>query len=253
MSDSSLASDIARLLELAHEFGNKEFTILGEGNVSCRAGQDTFCVKASGSTLGSLSELELTECRFAPLLDAIAKPSLSDEEVEQVLLGSRVRPAALKPSVETFFHAYLLSLPGVRFVGHTHPIPINQVLCTSHAQTFAERRQTPDEIVCCGPVSLLVPYVDPGLVLAQEIQARLQDVRTRSDRLPRVILLENHGIITFGPSVEAVRSAMLMAVKAAQIYLGAQVLGGLRHLPDKEVERIDQRLDEKHRQKMLRI
>jgi hypothetical protein len=46
---------------------------------------------------------------------------------------------------------------------------------------------------------------------------------------------------------------MLMAVKAAQVYLGAQVLGGLRHLPDKEVERIDQRLDEKHRQKMLRI
>jgi rhamnose utilization protein RhaD (predicted bifunctional aldolase and dehydrogenase) len=253
MSDLSSASDVSRLLELAHELGDREFTILGEGNVSCRCGQDTFRVKASGSTLETLGELELTECRFAPLLEAIAKPSLSDEEIEQVLLESRIRATALKPSVETFFHAYLLSLPDVRFVGHTHPIPINQVICTSHARTFAEHRQTPDEIVCCGPVSLLVPYVDPGLVLAQEIQSRLQDLRAHSDRLPRVILLENHGIITFGPSVEAVRSAMLMAVKAAQIYLGAQLLGGLRHLPDKEVERIDQRLDEKHRQKMLRI
>ena len=253
MSDLSSASDVSRLLEFANELGDREFTILGEGNVSCRCGQDTFRVKASGSTLETLGELELTECRFAPLLEAIAKPSLSDEEIEQVLLESRIRPTALKPSVETFFHAYLLSLPDVRFVGHTHPIPINQVLCTSHARTFAEHRQTPDEIVCCGPVSLLVRYVDPGLVLAQEIQSRLQDLRAHSDRLPRVILLENHGIITFGPSVEAVRSAMLMAVKAAQIYLGAQLLGGLRHLPDKEAERIDQRLDEKHRQKMLRI
>src|SRR4051812_23989615 len=150
MADLSPVSDVLRLLEAAHEFGTKEFTILGEGNVSCRAGQDTFLVKASGSTLESLSELELTECRFAPLLEAVQKPSLSDEEVEQLLLESRVRSTALKPSVETFFHAYLLSLPGVRFVGHTHPIPINRILCTSHAQEFAERRQTPDEIVCCG-------------------------------------------------------------------------------------------------------
>ena len=55
MSDSSFASDIPRLLELAREFGDREFTILGEGNVSCRAGQDTFHVKASGSTLETLS------------------------------------------------------------------------------------------------------------------------------------------------------------------------------------------------------
>ena len=94
MSDSSFASDVCRLLELAHEFGEKEFTILGEGNVSCRSGQDTFLVKASGSTLGNLSELELTECRFAPLLQAIEQPALSDEEVEQILMESRVRPAA---------------------------------------------------------------------------------------------------------------------------------------------------------------
>ena len=218
MADSSSFSDVLRLLEVAHEFGRKEFTILGEGNVSCRAGDDTFLVKASGSTLETLSELELTECRFTPLLEAVQAPSISDEQVEQVLLESRVRTTALKPSVETFFHAYLLSLPGVRFVGHTHPIPINQVLCTSHAQAFAERRQTPDEIVCCGPVSLLVPYIDPGLALAQAIRARLEALQARSDRLPRVILLENHGIITFGGSVEAVRSAMLMAIKAAQGY-----------------------------------
>ncbi|MBV9490956.1 MAG: class II aldolase/adducin family protein [Verrucomicrobia bacterium] len=253
MAALSSPADTLRLLEFAHECGEKEFTILGEGNVSLRASEDTFLVKASGSTLEHLSELELTECRFGPLLEAIRKPSLSDEGVEQLLLESRVRPTALKPSVETFFHAYLLSLPGVRFVGHTHPIPINRILCTSHVRAFAERRQTPDEIVCCGTVSLLLPYLDPGLVLAQEIRVRLEAIRARSDPLPRVILLENHGIITFGPSVEAVRSAMLMAIKAAEVYLGAASLGEVRHLPEKEVQRIDGRLDEKHRQKMLRI
>ncbi len=243
----------ARLLELAHEFGRQGFTILGEGNVSHRTGDDAFVVKASGSSLATLNELELTECRFGPLLEAMARPGLSDDDVERVLGGSRVRPAALKPSVETFFHAYLLSLPGVACVGHTHPIPINQILCTPHAQVFAERRQTPDEIVCCGPVSLLVPYVDPGLPLAQEIAARLKTFQETYGRLPRVILLENHGIITLGASVDGVRTAMLMAVKAAQVYLGAQALGGLRHLPDGEIERIEGRSDEKYRQRMLRI
>jgi rhamnose utilization protein RhaD (predicted bifunctional aldolase and dehydrogenase) len=244
---------VDRLLELAHEFGQKEFTILGEGNVSCHAGNGTFLVKASGSTLGALTSLELTECKFGPLLQAIQEPGLTDEQIEGILQNSRVRPTALRPSVETFFHAALLTLPGVQYVGHTHPIPINQILCTDHAATFAGRRQTPDEIVCCGPVSLLVPYVDPGLPLAQEIHTRMGAFHQETGRLPRVILLENHGIITFGPSAEAVRSAMLMAIKAAQVYVGAQQLGGLRHLPETEITRIDQRLDEKYRQKMLRI
>jgi rhamnose utilization protein RhaD (predicted bifunctional aldolase and dehydrogenase) len=250
--NSERSTILGDLIDLSHEFGHRELVILGEGNVSARLDDSTFLVKASGTSLGTLAQENLTECRFDRLLPFFDKP-VSDAEVEAALLESRVDPGASKPSVETFFHAFLLSLPGIRFVGHTHPIAVNQILCSSHARDFSRNRQCPDEVVCCGPVSLLIPYVDPGLALARRIRDELASFQLGDGKVPRVILLENHGVITIGSSVQAVRAAMLMTVKAAEIYAGAQRLGNLRHLPENEVTRIESRLDEEYRRKMLRI
>lgn len=244
---------VADLLNLSHEFGNRGFVILGEGNVSARLEESSFLVKASGSSLGTLTEENLTQCRLDRLLPVLNGKPVSDTEVEAALLESRVDSNALRPSVETFFHALLLTLPDVQFVGHAHPIPVNQILCSSHARAFSRQRQCPDEVVCCGPVSLLIPYVDPGLALAKRIRDELVAFQVRTGRLPRVILLKNHGVITLGPSMQAVRAAMLMTVKAAEIYVGAQLLGGIERLPDTEVSRIENRQDEEYRRKMLRI
>jgi rhamnose utilization protein RhaD (predicted bifunctional aldolase and dehydrogenase) len=251
--NSNRAKIVSDLLSLSHEFGQGGLVILGEGNVSARLSESTFLVKASGTSLGTLVEEHLTECRFDQLLSFFDDKPVSDAEVETALLAARVDPAGLKPSVETFFHAFLLSLPDVRFVGHTHPIAVNQILCTSHASDFSQQRQCPDEVVCCGPVSLLIPYVDPGLALAKEIRDELVSFQAQHGKLPRVILLKNHGVITLGSSVQAVRAAMLMTVKAAEIYVGAQQLGNMAHLPDNEVTRIESRQDEEYRRKMLRI
>ena len=243
----------SRLLELSREFGQARWTILGEGNTSGRIGQNIFAVKASGSSLGNLTEIELTDCYFDRLLPVLDRESVSEQEVEEILLNSRVRSTALKPSVETFFHAYLLTIPGVNYVGHTHPIPVNQILCSALGTLFAEERRFPDEVVCCGPMSLLIPYEDPGLALAVRIRQDLQHFEGAHGRKPKVILLGNHGVITIGQTVDAVRVAMAMTVKAAEIFVGAHSLGGNISMPESEVNRIENRLDEEYRRKMLSL
>jgi rhamnose utilization protein RhaD (predicted bifunctional aldolase and dehydrogenase) len=243
----------ARLLELSREFGRVCWTILGEGNISGRIDQDVFAVKSSGSSLATLTEIELTHCYFDRLLPVLDRENVSEAEIEDVLRDSRVRHTALKPSVETFFHAYLLTLTGVNYVGHTHPIPVNQILCSGLGTSFAEERRFPDEVVCCGPVSLLIPYEDPGLALARRIRRDVQNFERRHGKPPKVILLGNHGVITIGQSVDAVRVAMSMTVKAAEIFVGAHSLGGNVPMPQAEVDRIENRLDEEYRRRMLRI
>ena len=145
----------------------------------------------------------------------------------------------------------MLTLPGVEFVGHTHPVAVNALLCSSRAAEFAQRRIFPDEIVCCGPESVLVPYTDPGVVLAREIRQQVTSVLERTGLVPRVILLENHGLIALGGTPQAVLAATLMAAKAAEITLGASAVGGPRYLSAENVVRIAGRSDEHHRQKML--
>ena len=243
----------ARLIDLSREFGQAHWTILGEGNTSGRIDQKMFAVKSSGSSLGTLTEIELTLCYFDTLLPVLDQENVSEQEIEEILLDSRVRPTALKPSVETFFHAYLLTIPGINYVGHTHPIPVNQILCSGLGTACAEKRRFPDEVVCCGPMSLLIPYEDPGLALAVRIRRDVQNFERKHGRNPKVILLENHGVITIGQTTDAVRVAMAMTVKAAEIFVGAQSLGGNISMPESEVNRIENRLDEEYRRKMLSL
>jgi len=242
-----------RLLELSHQLGREErkLAILGEGNTSARAGEGTLLVKASGSNLATLTAAGVTECRMDGLVGMLHERSLSDAEVDGGLFTSRVDPKARKPSVEAVFHAFLLTLPGVHFVGHTHPVAVNRLLCTRHAPAFARRRIFPDEVVCCGPESVLVPYTDPGLKLAQAIRRAVQAHVRRTGFSPRVILLENHGLVTLGATPEAVLVATLMAVKAAEIFGGAAAIGTPRFLSRSQVARIAGRPDEHYRQKAL--
>lgn len=249
------AEPLPLLLDLAHQLGREErkLAILGEGNGSTRAAEGTFLVKASGSNLATLSALGVTECRGAELVALLDKKNVADAVVDEALLASRVDPAAKKPSVEAMFHAWLLTLPGVNFVGHTHPVAVNQILCTRHARTFAQRRLCPDEVVCCGGESVFVPYLDPGLKLAQGIRAAVSGFIKRTARAPRVILLANHGLIALGATPEAVLAATLMSVKAAEIFAGAAALtaGKPNFLTAAQVTRIAGRPDEHYRQKAL--
>jgi rhamnose utilization protein RhaD (predicted bifunctional aldolase and dehydrogenase) len=243
-----------RLLDLSHELGREErqLAILGEGNTSARLSGDTFAVKASGSNLATLDPSGLTECRFDRLLPLLEEKSMSDAAIDAALFAARVNPRAKKPSVEAIFHAWLLTLPGVDFVGHTHPVAVNQVLCSKHARTFAKRRLFPDEIVCCGVESVFVPYTDPGLKLAQVIRTAVVAYIKRVSRAPRVILLENHGFIALGATPESVLAATLMGAKAAAIFAGAAAIGGKpRFLTPAQVARIAGRPDEHYRQRAL--
>lgn len=243
-----------RLLQLSHDLGreDRKLAILGEGNTSARASAGTFLVKASGSNLATLASTGVTECRFAALAALLKQRRLPDGAIDDALFAARVDAAAKKPSVEAVFHAYLLTLPGVNFVGHTHPVSVNQILCSNLARTFARRRTFPDEIVCCGVESVFVPYTDPGLKLAQAIQKAVGAYIQRLARAPRVILLENHGLIALGATPEAVLAATLMSAKAAEIFVGAAALGGSpRFLSSAQVARIAGRPDEHYRQQAL--
>jgi len=256
MSDSR-REKIAALLKLSHDLGREErdLAILGEGNTSCRLDEETFLVKASGSSLGNLEESQLVACRFSVLLPLLKAEAMTDAEVEKALLAARVDPAQPKPSVEAVFHAYFLSLPGIEVVGHTHPITVNQILCAGDgpSQRFAFERRFPDEIVCCGAKSVLVPYVDPGTILAQRIREETDRFIAAENRPPRVILLQNHGLIACGATTGSVLAATLMAEKTARIFAGAAMMGGPTALTPQNVARIDSRPDEHYRQRMLKL
>lgn len=246
---------LAPLLELSHQLGREErgLAILGEGNTSTRLDTDTFAVKASGSNLGSLAREGVARCRFDAILPLFEGDRLSDEATDAAMLAARVDESQKKPSTEALFHAYLLSLPDVAFVGHTHPIHLGALLCSSQAATFARRRLFPDHVVCCGVEDVLVPYVDPGVPLARAIRERVEAWMARHGAAPRTILLENHGLIALGKTPQGVLATTLMAEKAAQMLVGALATGEPRFLSDEQAAYIAGWTAEHYRQRVLKV
>jgi len=246
---------LAALLKLSHDLGAPErrLAILGEGNTSTRLAQNQFAVKASGCNLETLTPADITACDSQRILNLLDAKQPGDAAIDQTLFDARVNPKAKKPSVESIFHAWLLTLEGVEFLGHTHPVSVNQMLCSPRARDFAEHRIFPDEVVCCGPQSVFVPYIDPGLALAREIRDRTQAYVTKTGAAPRLILLQNHGLIALGSTPNAVLAATLMAAKAAEIFLGAAAIGGPNFMTEAQVARIAGRADEAYRQKELKL
>jgi len=249
------SSVVEDLLTLSHEIGREDrgLTLLGEGNTSARLDEGSYLVKASGTSLSNLQAEDLVACHTPPMLSLLNKHGLNDEDVDAALLAARIDPKAKKPSVEAILHAWSLSLPGVKFVGHSHATTVNSILCSARAREFAEHRMFPDEIVCCGVASVYVPLTDPGLKLAQVIRHETDDFIRKNQVVPKVILMQNHGMIALGGSWQSVLAATLMTEKAAKIFLGAAQLGGPVALPAETVARIAGRPDEHYRQRMLNV
>lgn len=239
-----------KLLALSLALGDSsgDLAILGEGNTSCVVAEDEFLVKASGTSLRNASVETFVRCRISYLLEAM-KQDGDDAWIESTLKAARVDDCPRMPSTEAFLHAYLLSLPGISFVGHTHPIHVNGLLCAEGANLTG--RLFPDHIVCCGPSSCIVPYTDPGLPLARELKLRVEEYVRNVGELPRCILMKNHGLIGLGAGPEEVLSCTLMAEKAARIQVAAYAAGAPVFLSDVHVERIHRRPDEAYRRNLI--
>jgi len=254
-------SSLERLEELTRlslELGDpaRDLVILAEGNTSARIDEDTFWVKASGTSLARADHAgAYVAVRFEPLMATLRETGeLDDAEAKRRLRSAAVdqREDAQAPSIETYVHAACLEVGAATFVAHTHPTALNALLCSDHAETAYRGVLFPDEAVVCGPAPLLVPYAEPGFALGRAVLERLEAFVAEHREPPRTVLLVNHGLFTLGASGEEAAAITAMAVKAARIRFGALATGGpLRFLPAGQASRLYGREDERARRARL--
>jgi len=245
---------LKQLMEMSHWLGeeHRELVILGEGNTSAKVSGDTFYVKASGTQLGTISETGFVEISAPTVLEMLEGPPLTDEQIKCSLKAAMVKPSSpYLPSVETVLHAYLLSLPGVNFIGHTHPISVNSILCSKGWHDMTSGRLFPDEIVCCGITPAYVEYTDPGVPLARRLREVVSDYIKQCGTRPKAVLMQNHGLIAIGSTAKEVESVTAMWDKTARILLGTFHFGGPSYLNEGHVNRLYTRPDEEQRKKLI--
>jgi rhamnulose-1-phosphate aldolase/alcohol dehydrogenase len=160
---------------------------------------DVLCVKGSGWDMGAIEPQGLPAVRLEALQALRELDALSDEDMVNVQRCNLLDSTAPNPSVETLLHAFLPH----KFIDHTHA---NAVLALT---------DQPDGAAICAEVYgervALVPYIMPGFALAKkaaEVYEGSPDVEG--------LILEKHGIFSFGASAREAYDRMIELVSRAE-------------------------------------
>src|SRR5215470_18669451 len=203
-----IGPDLALRIYSTRLLGNEPSLVLhGGGNTSIKAlttdllGEVTevVCVKASGGDMASIDETRMPALRLDRLRKLRALDSLPDEDMTLVLRDALIDPMAPSPSVETLLHAFLPH----KFVDHTHA---NAVLSLTDQEDC--------ELFCAdvyGSRMGIVPYIMPGFALALRA-AGIYDTKPKVEGL----ILQKHGIVTFGATARESYERMIDMVTLAQ-------------------------------------
>jgi rhamnose utilization protein RhaD (predicted bifunctional aldolase and dehydrogenase)/NAD(P)-dependent dehydrogenase (short-subunit alcohol dehydrogenase family) len=209
------SEDVALRVYTSRLLGQDPTLVLhGGGNTSVKTtgreitGEDVpvLYVKGSGWDLATIEPQGFPACRLGPLLRCLSLETLSDEDMVKALRSQMLDPSSPTPSVEALLHAFI---PG-KFVDHTHA---NAVLALVDQPDGMERARD-----VWGDALIIVPYVMPGFVLARQIAGLGKAVNEK-----QLLVLNRHGIFTWGATAKESYERMIEAVSAAEAYVSKAV------------------------------
>lgn len=189
--------EIQQLIEISQFYGrDSRFVIAGGGNTSYKNAEKIW-VKASGSSLATITEEGFAVLDRAKLnLMSDKKYSTNaaerEEEVKNDLADATITKGK-RPSVETSMHNVI----DFAFVVHMHPTLVNGLMCANNAQTDLQK--------LFGAKALYIEYTDPGYVLFKKVEDAIKAFRAEDGAEPAVIWLQNHGIFVAANSIEEVK------------------------------------------------
>ena len=154
--------------------------------------------------------------------------------------------------MELSFHTYLLSFDDINYVSHTHPSNTVKILCSELSETFAQNRLFPDQVIFNGTKSCFVPYAKPGEELTNVIKDCINLFIKEEKYFPKLILLQNHGIICCGETIQECIMSTDICEKSAEIFIGSHVLGKTHFLNETEVNNLITDKKEIYRQNLIK-
>ena len=179
----------------------------GGGNTSCKTVQrdllgdeiKVLCVKGSGWDMGDIEPEGLPAVRLDPLLRLRALDRLSDEDMVAFQRANLLDASSPNPSVETLLHAFLPHA----YIDHTHSTAVLSIADQEHDEALVQE--------VFGRRVALVPFVKPGFDLAQA-SARVYEANPHVEGL----ILQQHGIFSFGATAEESYERMIALVTLAE-------------------------------------
>lgn len=162
-------------------------------------------VKGSGSDLATMKAQHFTGLRLDDIGPLFEREEMSDEEMVAYLANCMIDPKHPRASIETLLHAFL----PFKHVDHTHPDAIISLCCADNGKELAK------EIY--GDRFVWVPYIRPGFTLSRMIAQGVL-----SNPKAELVLMEKHGLVTWGDTSEESYNKTLAIIQEAESFIEAR-------------------------------
>ncbi len=192
--------NLQELVAISNEYGRDARYVLAGGGNTSQKDADYLYIKASGTTLATITEdgfVKMSRKGLAALWekDYPADNAAREQAVLDDLMAARIPADSTKrPSVETSLHDLL---PG-RFVVHLHPALVNGLTCSLGAEQKAKE--------LFGNKVLWIDHSKPGYVLAKLVKDKLAAYQAENGTYPQFLLLRNHGIFVSADTIDEIRA-----------------------------------------------
>jgi len=238
----SLMADplINEILTLGQALGSHPARLIlaEEGSLASRVTESRVAVSRRGAHLAHLLASDVVHLDLKRINEIIAQDPVLPEDLAGAQLHADY---GAEPHEDATLFAWLLALdPALRVAVHIHPVIVDQITASPRARQFADRRTVHNEVLALGAASLLVNYADPGLALTREIQKKMILWRDRNKSVPRVILVQNHGVVLLAETGLVLLRLIDALLKYAELFAGASLLGGPVFLTPQAITQIEQ-------------
>lgn len=203
-----IAADLALRIYSTQLLGrNAKLVLHGGGNTSLKTtardllGEEVAVlrVKGSGCDMGAIEPAGMPAVRLDPLRKLRARAALNDDEMARAQRAFLIDPQAPSPSVEMLLHAFMPA----KFIDHTHATAVLSLIDQPNAEALCAE-------VFGGRLGF-VPYLMPGFGLAKKAAAVFD-----TNRLVEGLILDKHGLFTFGGDAREAYERMIEMVTLAE-------------------------------------
>jgi L-fuculose-phosphate aldolase len=195
-----------QIIEVGRKMYDNRYVVATDGNISVRLSPNSFLVTASGVGKGNLTEADVI------FVDAQGFPLDSDR----------------KPSSEFKLHLEIYHRrTDVKAICHAHPTFSTTLACAGLPldKTFLA------ELVLNLGIVPLIRYGTPGTTeIFADLTGKIED--------SKAILLEHHGVVTFGEDLQIAYNRLESVEHCAQIYLNLLQINRFKQLPEEEVVKL---------------
>lgn len=147
--------------------------------------QRVLWVKGSGTDLASITDKGFAALRLDEILALRERDAMDDAAMVDYLLRCALAPNQPRPSIETLLHAFI---PAAH-IDHTHPDAIIALTSSPRGRELAED--------AFGEEAVWLDYERPGFEMSRHVADFLD-----GNQDARAVLLEKHGLVTWGETSE---------------------------------------------------